>query len=459
MMPFSKAEKLPGGILISPFDIYIMIPKDSLESVKSKIDSMSFENHIISSLFKIKYVNQEDIVDNDDPYYEKVFKNNNIFSRILMTRERAVDSIALKIGWIDFYTSDIDSIRKYLLSFIANVCKADMEQINQAILDTEVFETDIKSKTIRIRYLEEIYRSFEDIIDWFDKNEKISLIPYRQAVKSSVSSHQGVEFIHNNIYEAFKRLNNLNGDILPIHEKTSIVGFDVPDESVYHDPEIIVEVVEQAPGSNFPGLIITSHGHQIVMNEARTEGIFLYVCCLIRHYHGLSFSKRELVRFFQRLKNYTERIESFDDEDLKENNLLYEFKESDMPTDLKREFEWYKTVYQALFYRKINRRMHGIAYRYISGKDFYTWCERVMYSPGREPFDMAASAVRKSIQRALARERMLPVYNQVSLLSLGPYREKNYYLDVKPENMKFPNNERWKKLLTDGIQPFNQISE
>ena len=471
MMPLYKAQTLTGDMLLSPFEIFIYLPEKKLEEQEDRLRKIWSGLDCVSSIFTLKFISKESLIDND-PYLERVFEHSNIFARILMPRNG--DKIGIEIGWMDVYASREVFLKGDMLRFVCQLCEKGLEQVQQMKIDTEFFARDSRERNERLFYIAELERRLiginENIISQDEVDLRLSLDDKRH-----YNTKPNPDYLADDFEVNKQKLGNTDIDSLSIQELAALVGFEVPQfneskagekASIFYDPSVSISVVQRIPGSTLPGLRIgigeKNAQYENVPTRSR-EGIFAYVCTLIRYKNGKSFGKNDLSDFLNELKKYS-NYKILNNEEPEEQVNLFESPKrkikrettnkirhydrgiilfDKMPASLSRKYYWFKTIYDALF--RIRRSFDYHSERSYRGyMNFEQWCIHVLYDDIKEPFRQGISNERSDIRKTLTEQGYGAIVNQVGLLN----RDNKFYINVDPDNIKFPpNDELWEEAL------------
>ena len=480
MMPYYKAKTLTGDMLLSPFEIFIYLPDKELKEQQEKLRKIWGELERVSSIFDLQFISKESLIEND-PYLERVFEHSNIFARILMPRTG--DRIGIEIGWIGIYDSQEESLKGDLLRFVSLLCEKGLEQVYQVKIDTECFVIDSQECDERLYYLSELERRLVEIIQGVDSQTNVNPRPY--LAYNRIYRRKGNYDYLTDDFEANKRkLEVENKDSLSFKELAALVGFDIPyiteskihnQDSIFYDPSVSITVVRLIPGTKLPGLRIGIGRQNVNVPTRSREGIFAYVCTLIRYINGKSFGKKDINRFMDNLKKYS-NYKVLDNEDLEEPSGLFESAKEvtkpkkinkirhfdrgiilydKMPPLLLSEYYWFKKIYDALF--RIGRSFDHVAERrYIGNMNFEQWCIHVLHDGVREPFKQGVSNERSDIRKNLTAQGYGSIINQVGLLE----RDEMWYICVDPKKIHFPpNDELWEEALRYATEMSSDLME
>lgn len=467
MMPLYKAQSLTGDMLLSPFEIFIYLPEKELSVLEERLKKTWEELDIVSSVFNLKFISAENLIDGD-PYLERVFKKSNIFARILMPRTG--DKIGIEIGWINLYSMQEAWLKGDLLRFVYQLCEKGLEQVEQVMIDTQFFVPESWEQNERLDYLAELENRLIEIkknIIWQDGAQLRMFLADKHRYQIKVNP----DYLADDFEANKQKLGNRNFDSISIQELAALVGFDVPNfengtadnpASLFYEPSVSITVKQLIPGAAFPGLRIGIGTQYVNVPTRSREGIFAYVCTLIQYINGRSFGKEDINKFLKELKKHsTYKVLSQEDPEdpfellektngksnREKTNKVRNFDRGvilfdKMPPLLSRVYFWFKKIYDALF--RIGRSLdHAGGRRYHGNMNFEQWCIHVLYDDIKEPFRQAISNERSDIRTKLTEQGYGAIVNQVGLLN----RDKKFYINVDPNNIHFPKDELWEEAL------------
>lgn len=487
MMPLYKAKTLVGDVLLSPFEIYIYLPSKELEEQEPRLKRIWDELDVVSSIFTLKFISQENLID-DDPYLERVFEHSNIFARILMPRSG--DRIGIEIGWMAAFSNREAVIKGDLLRFVYQLCEKGLEQVSQVMIDTEHFASGSRERDERLFYLSVLERKLigikESIIRQDNAELKMFLVDKR---RSGYGRGLTPDYLAEDFEAKKQKLELEDMDNLSIQELAALVGFDIPyfpndrtggsEGSLFYDPSISVEVCKFIPGSRYPGLRIGIENSRINIPSPGKEGIFAYVCTLIKYINGQGFGKKDIKDFFDELKSHIGNKEMWDtniEEDpvgSVENegkrsgsqnvNKLRSFDNKhvmldEMPFNFAEKYYWFKRIYDALFRKRPINLKYDDEYAYITRMRFDQWCIHVVHALNgekRDPFRQGISNERTSIRETLTEQGYGAIINQVGLKD----KDHKFYINVNPEKIYFPEDELWDEALSYAREMDSEVME
>lgn len=468
MMPIYKARTLIGDMLLSPFEIFIYLPEKVLEEKEERLRRIWSELDDVSPVFDLKFISNETLI-GEDPYFQKVFSHCNIFSRILMPR--AGDKIGIEIGWIDVFANNEVVVGGNLLKFVCRLCEKDLDQISQVIIDTECFARDSRERDERLVYLQDLEMRFIQIKENIIRHNRSIFWryiadnrPYRVEV--------GHDYLADDFEANKQKLKYKGNGPASIQELAALVGFDIPSltndgtdnqASIFYDPSISVSVKRLIPGSPLPGLCFGIGSQYVNVPTRSREGIFAYVCTLIRYKNGRSFGKKDISDFLKELKKYS-TYKVLDNEETGTHADLFEeeirktkqvrtnkIRNYDrgiilfdkMPASLLKKYDWFKKIYDALF--RIGRSFgHPEERKFLGDMNFEQWCVHILHDGIRDPFIQGLSNERRDIINRLNEQGYGAIVNQVSLSK----RDNKFYINIDPDKIHFPKDDLWEDALS-----------
>ena len=177
MIPVSKAHRLPQGININPFDIYILVP-EAIHNIFTENQENNIENNLMEiwnglsflpAVFKLRFIEKYKFLkgfEDDLPLY-RIFKDCNIFASVIGSRSYYVK---LETGNV-VLDDDIENVQIELFLFILQLCKADIELIQDFRMQVE-YNSKIENITTVLKYLNEIERNFLQIENYLKEKLK-----------------------------------------------------------------------------------------------------------------------------------------------------------------------------------------------------------------------------------------------------------------------------------------------
>lgn len=451
MTPISKIEKIPfyqPQAYLNPFDIYIILPLDKIEEKRiheillNMWDRLTF----LPAIFKIKFLKEDNISD-DDPRLINIIGQSNIFARVLGME---ATPFRVELGKIEFNNKNKEEIELEIYLFILQLCQSDLSMIRNyldIISSVDVNRSDNNKKTEFLKRIENVFIQIQDYLKNKLKIEYLCRLRPDGEKKLTIMSHERLQFIYIPLINELSEKGNLD----KIEELATLVGFDVSINDTTIDPDIIIKIKEDIDESIYPGLEIIKKKKSAIAKTGFREGIFLYTCTLLYKIEEKEFRKKDFVNFLIEIVEFREKEEI---------NIKA------MPIILKEKYMWYESVYNALFKRsKSSYKYEEIYYR--GRLSFEEWCIELIkklekkgntfkFPYGLDPLRQGISRVRANIRASLKNSDLKDIANKVDLdASLG-VKDKYYKLYIKEENIKFPNNERWRKLVKNDIYLYEE---
>lgn len=443
MLPISKVARLPEDLRLNPFNVYIIKPVDEGKEFEAHIkeiwDSLSF----LPAVFNLRFLDYDTLLENfeDHDYLVRLFKKSNIFAGVLGPR---TTHVRIEIGDIEINLKEKSETEIELFLFLLQLCKSNLEVLQNIRIEFEYHKLhpDVERK---LEYLTEIEKNFIEIENYLKDKLKgqylYRVIPRLREISIYGTSRDRLRYLSMPIINHIKES---DGDLSDLERKAISIGIDVPEDSPKVDPEVKILIREDIHRSRFPGIVIQKDGQEVVAPCGFSEGLFLYTCVLLYKIEDREFKKKDFEKFIFN---------------------LYDFKEGDhikvheMPQPLKEAYQWYEAVYDALFKRvETSFRYEEVSYR--GGTDFEEWCVELLnkitvtgktkkFSSDRDSLRQGIYRVRKSLRTALEDSSLSDVYSKVDLDTKIGEKGKSYKLYIEKENIFFPDNERWRKVVED----------
>ena len=444
MEPISKIEMISfnTGTNLNPFDIYIILPDEDEKELEAKKiildiwDKLTF----LPAIFNLILLRENNISDGE----EKVLhisqkKNYNIFARVLGISD---SPCCLEFGNINTYTDNQDELLVELLLFILQLCQTDLSKISDFKRFTTFRQDVLKNGEEKLIYLEKIEKNFLQIQDYLKtklKNKFLNRIQDHN--KATFYSQESLRFVSLPLLNNFKTSHK---EIIDLNELIRKIGIKAPIRNTEIDPEIEIEIKEEVDHSIFPGIIIKKGGNEATVTAGFREGIFLYTCALLYHMENKEFRKKDFEYFLIDLFKF------------QEGEFL---RVKDMSSSLRQNYNWYEDVYDALFKREeiIN---HYVETYYKGRLSFEEWIIELLnklekvgnsmrFPSNADPLRQGISRVRRKIRDVLKEKSLEEISIKVDLDSTLGVKDKPYKLYVDKDNLIFPNNERWDKIVKD----------
>lgn len=453
MTPVSVLEKFPfyqPQSNLNPFDIYIILPVDDLEEerIRGIFLNMWEKLTFLPAIFKINFLKENNISD-DDPKLLKIIGKSNIFARVLGPEE----PFRIELGNFEFNNKNEEEIELETYLFILQLCQSDLSMVRNYISTLLFKQENVSDNNKKIDYLKKIEDIFVRIQDYLKSKLKIEYLSRLRKEGENdlvINSHERLQYINLPIIGELAEKGNLG----KIENLAKAVGLDVPVNDKTIDPDIIIKIKEEVDESIFPGLEISKKSKSAIAKTGYREGIFLYTCTLLYKIEGREFRKKDFVNFLIELTCFKEKEE---------------FRYKEMPLSLKEKFNWYKSVYNALFKRSRNSFKHEETY-YKGRMSFEEWCFELLnkiekkgnsfrFRSDRDSLKLGISRVRANIRNSLKKKGLNDISSKVDLDATIGVKDKPYKLYIKEENIKFPRNARWKKLVNDESHLYDETKE
>ena len=441
MLPISKIALLPEDIRLNPFDVYIIIDyltaKAIEEQVKEIWDSLSF----LPAVFNIRFVDRENLLENfeEEKKFVKLFSESNIFASVIGPR---TTHIRIEIANIEINLNDRSETEIELFLFFLQLCKSNMEVLQNMRMELEYFDGHPDSGK-KIEYLTAIENNFKEIEHYLKEKLKGEYLYRIQPRKRNTpiygSSRDRLRFLSIPVIDHIKET---EGDLSDIEIKASSLGIDVPPYEPKIDSEIKILIKEEVGRSKFPGLVIQKGGKEVVVPCGFTEGIFIYTCTLLFKIEDKEYRKKDFMDFLDRVYDYKGQ-----------DKILIE----EMPGNLKKEYLWYEDVFNALFQE---READGKRFASYKGNlSFENWILALIRNlvksqngrrfTDRDPFRQGIYRVRKNLNNSLKRHNLSSIFSKVNLDSNIRDKGKPYKLYIDKDNIFFPDNEKWGKVVSN----------
>ena len=146
-------------------------------------------------------------------------------------------------------------------------------------------------------------------------------------------------------------------------------------------------------------------------------------------------------------------------------NKIYDYKRNnkiligEMPDNLKKEYQWYEDLFNALFQKKENDNERVTTY-YKGNFSFEEWCLSLpdklikssvgsskIFRSGIDPVRQGISRIRKNLRDSLKKNDLSSISSKVDLDSNIRDKGKPYKLYIDKDNIFFPDNEKWDKVV------------
>ena len=438
MIPISFAKKLPEGLNISPFDIYIIVSEDEIEKASSIINKIWDIHPVIKEFFKVKYITLEDLcLEDNDFYFYRVFEKTNIFARVMMPPR---EYIKLEICNYKIKYNDPKDIETVILTFLIQLCTTDLDEIDQVLLDTEFFGKHEDFKIERIELIVKVKHAFHDLVNYLRQcllNSRRYFLRHPQFFSNryEIKKNDRPEYLNENFKEKLQILREVNGEMDNIRTLSSAVGIDIPE--FIKDPSITIEICEDSDGKNYPGLLINRNDKSARTRKGYKEGIFIYACTMLNYIEDKEFSKQDFYKFLNEIEPYK--------------NLKKEEYDENVPKNILKVYNRYKKIYEALFLRKLNKNDIS-KIKILGGQTFNFWCKELLQKKKirqKDPFYQGIANIRAEIKDSLKENGLGYIFYKVNLNPEGTRRGKPYKIYVNKENIFFPDNDRWRELVDE----------
>ena len=441
MFPISQIARLPEDIRLNPFDVYIIVPfltaKEYEAQIKEIWESLSF----LPAVFNLWFLDQTSLLENfeEEEYLTKLFSESNIFAGVIGPR---TSHVRIEIGNIKINLKEKSETEIELFLFFLQLCKSNMEVLQNMRMEFEYYNNHPDSAK-KIEYLNAIENNFKEIENYLKdklKGEYLYRIQSRmRRIPVFGGSRDRLQFLSIPLIDHIKEI---DGDLSDIEIKATSLGLDIPPRSQKIDPEIKILIKEEVGRSKFPGLVIQKGGKEVVVPCGFTEGIFIYTCTLLFKIEDKEYRKKDFMDFLNRVYDYKGQ-----------DKILIE----EMSGNLKKEYLWYEDVFNALFQE---READGKRFASYKGNlSFENWIlvlirNLVKSQNGRrftdsDPFRQGIYRVRKNLNNSLKMHDLSSIFSKVNLDSNIRDKGKPYKLYIDKDNIFFPNNEKWGKVVSN----------
>ena len=357
MFPISQIIRLPEDIRLNPFDVYIIVPFLTAQEYEAHIKEIWESLSFLPAVFNLWFLDKTSLLENfeEEAHLTKLFSESNIFAGVIGPR---TSHVRIEIGNININLKEKSETEIELFLFFLQLCKSNMEVLQNMRMEFEYYYNHPDSAK-KIEYLNAIENNFKEIENYLKdklKGEYLYRVQSRmRRIPVYGGSRDRLQFLSIPLIDHIKEI---DGDLSDIEVKATSIGIDVPPRSQKIDPDVKILIREEIRRSNFPGIVIQKGNKEVVVPCGFTEGLFIYTCTLLYKIDNKEYSKKGFMDFLNKIYDY------------KRNNKILI---GEMPDNLKKEYQWYEDLFNALFQKKEKDNERVTTY-YKGNFSFEEWC-------------------------------------------------------------------------------------